>query len=210
MKRKIHCSFQRVGPTLFLLLSSLLSRAEEWPRSQVTLDEETQPEVMAALAAIQPARALPPVIPQEDDWNLFDGKELHVEVSYLYLDRTSAPSYLQSKADGNGFSLGAHYYLSRFFSAGMEYLNGGDGLDGVVTPTIRLRIPLDEASTALFVTGGVGVLYDDGDTRWEAHLGAGMEIRLLENLSFSMDFRAVESDGDRQFMVFRSGLSLVF
>jgi len=197
------------GACAGIMLSASDAQAQEWPPAQLTLDAAGQTEVMAALAETQPARALPPVVAQEDDWNLFNAGEIHLEVSYLYVDSSSAPSFSESRQDASGFALGAHAYLSRYFSAGVEYLNGGDFMD-VITTTFRLRVPLDDFSTALFVEGGVGALFDDGSTRWEAHLGLGLEVRLLTNFSFSLDFRAVESDADHQYMILRSGFSDLF
>jgi hypothetical protein len=153
-----------------------------------------------------PYWAAPPVIEFNKDWFLFQGDETHLVLSYAQTDHHDESEEL------SGFDVGLHHYFNRFLGLGADYLyTGGQFHENVATGTVRVRIPFDEASLAVFLLAGGGASF--GGSEGSAAcltFGAGLEIRLLESVSLIGDVRAIEPTSETDLFTFQVGLSFIF
>jgi hypothetical protein len=149
----------------------------------------------------------PPLFDINNDWWLFDSKELHLELGYVALKSTD------SELDGDGFAFGVHYFFSRYFSIGLDYMNGQSlPTEHFINGTLRARVPFDDGTFALnLFVGGGGVLGSSGGNAMALEIGAGLEIRLLKSVSLIADFRTIEPTRDLgSFYAVRTGFSIIF
>lgn len=153
-----------------------------------------------------PYWAAPPAIDFNRDWYLFQGEETHLVLSYALTDHHDLNNEL------SGFGVGVHHYFYRYLGLGLDYLyTGGQLHENVTTGTVRVRIPFDEASLAVFLLAGGGACFGGSDgTAACLSLGAGLEVRLLEQLSLIGDVRVIEPTSETDLFTFQLGLSFLF
>lgn len=158
--------------------------------------------------ARDPKDAPAPIAEQGNDWWLFDGREFQLEMAGAItgqFDGTHA---------GFGMGIGIHYYLSRHFSLGLDYLYGPNfDREHFLNATVRLRVPFDQLGVSLFALAGGGLAMGGGGgggSCFDGQVGAGVEFRLLAHLSLIVDFRAMQTTDDFTGYAVRSGFSIVF
>jgi hypothetical protein len=147
-----------------------------------------------------------PVIELGNEWWLFDKGETHLDIGYVaFTSREEDDQY-------DGFAVGAHHFFSRFWAIGADYMGAANADLHIFTADLRARIPFDEASFAInFLFGGGGIMGGGGEDAATLELGVGLEVRLLDQVSLTADFRVLEPTKDRgSFYAMRAGISIVF
>lgn len=141
-----------------------------------------------------------------DDLWLFNGKELHVELSWVTIDDKGGDG-----EEADGFSIGGHYYLNRIISVGAEYAHVSNfDAENILLATVRVRIPLDDLAMSLVVLVGGGGTFGGDRTGGLFEAGAGVEIRMTESVSLTADWRYLIGSSDAEYQLYRVGLSFIF
>lgn len=119
-----------------------------------------------------------------------------------------------STAWGADLELG--YFFTRNFGIGLEgeYVDFGRPIWGSAL-NFYLRAPLNEGSRwAPYLFAGAGGFYGAGTSRFEGHVGAGIEYRFTPRCGTFLDGRHAWVDGRNdvipQFGLFRAGFKFVF
>lgn len=110
-----------------------------------------------------------------------------------------------------GAGLGVNYFHTRNLGLGLETYSGNTGHSLFDSASINLigRLPVGKWGLAPYGFGGLGYLFEHGDTRF-AQAGAGLEYRFNNKFGAFIDTRYVFTDGTPNHALGRLGIRVCF
>jgi hypothetical protein len=116
-----------------------------------------------------------------------------------------------SEDDTWGAGLGFNYFFTEMIGVGAHSTwndNEGAFIDNFVVDAL-FRFPIDSISLAPYVLGGGGRIFE-GDDRWEAHAGGGLEFRFNQYTGIFSDVRYIWVDETADGYQIRFGMRFAF
>jgi hypothetical protein len=147
--------------------------------------------------------------------SLFKAKELTIDLYGNY--SVAEPRGITHLFDTNarrgklGAGLGATYWMTRNFGAGLEVTipdvgNSSGLLFEQVSWSLSARVPLGHV--APYALAGIGRNFES--LLWNAHAGIGLEWRLASGAGFFADARYVFASHETDSLMVRTGVRFVF
>ena len=110
-----------------------------------------------------------------------------------------------------GAGVGINYFFTRCFGIGADAfgLDNDEDVVDAASASLILRMPIDLLHMAPYLFGGGGHQFE-GREEWNAHVGAGLELRFNQHTGIFIDGRHVFSDERSDYALLRSGLRFAF
>lgn len=191
----------KTGSFITVLLLAGLSATARADDSRVTRRDSKEVFDKSILSERMPAH--------EESNEVFKANEWQIDVFGTYADVTGGHTY----KDGFGGGVGANYFWTRNWGAGLEgYWWEGAHNDVVlhnVGANLFYRYPIDEINLAPYAFIGPGG-HIDGSAQASGHAGLGAEWRFMEHFGLFADARYTITTSSSDFILYRAGLRYSF
>ena len=116
------------------------------------------------------------------------------------------------RGDGWGLGAGATYFMNEYFGVGGRYFyfdNAFGSGEHDLSASAILRYPIPSLCIAPYVFGGGGLI-TNSNTKGTAHIGGGLDIRIVDCMGGFVDARYTWADKSGNYTSLNFGLRMSF